>query len=71
MAKLTYTNEEVIQNIKDCGQSIIDNAEKIATEYKYRLHGMTITCHVNEYDEAPYIEVNTSFLPEGFIEGLE
>lgn len=62
------TNEEVIQNIKDCGQSIIDNAEKIATEYKYRLQGLTITCHVNERDSSPYIEVNTSFLPEKLVE---
>lgn len=65
---MTYTNEEVIQNIKDCGQSIIDNAEKIATEYKYRLHGITITCYVNEADHAPYIEVNTQFLPEKLVE---
>lgn len=65
---MTYTNEEVIQNIKDCGQAIIDNAEKIAVEYKYRLYGMTITCHVNEGDREPYIEVNTEFLPENFVE---
>lgn len=65
---MTYTNEEVIQNIKDCGQSIIDNAEKIAIEYKYRLHGLTITCHVNEEDMYPYIEVNTQFIPEKFVE---
>lgn len=65
---MTYTNEQVIQNIKDCGQSIIDNAEKIATEYKYRLHGMTITCYVNEKDCSPYIEVSTQFIPEKHIE---
>lgn len=65
---ITYTQEEVIQNIKDCGQSIIDNAEKIATEYKYRLHGLTITCHVNEADMPSYIEVNTQFIPEKIIE---
>lgn len=60
--------ERVIQNIKDCGQSLIDNAEKIATDYKYRCYGMTITCYVNEQDTIPYIEVNTSFLPENFVE---
>ena len=66
---MTYTNEEVIQNIKDCGQSLIDNAEKIATDYKYRLHGLTITCYVNEQDKVcPYIEVATGFYPEKFIE---
>lgn len=67
---MTYTNEEIIQNIKDCGQAIIDDAENIATEYKYRLHGLTITCHVNEEEEPPYIEVHTKFIPEGFIERL-
>ena len=65
---MTYTNEEVIQNIKDCGQALIDNAEKIATEYKYRLHGMAITCYVNEADRDPYIEVRTEFIPENVIE---
>jgi hypothetical protein len=65
---MTDRNTKVIQNIKDCGQSLIDNAEKIATEYKYRLCGMTITCHVNEDDKMPYIEVNTPFVPEKFIE---
>jgi hypothetical protein len=65
---MIYTNEEVIQNIKDCGQSLIDNAEKIATEYKYRHHGIIITCHVNEEDCAPYIEVTTQFCPENYID---
>ena len=68
---MTYTNEEVIQNIKDCGQSLIDNAEKIAADYKYRLHGLTITCYVNERDCVSYIEVNTQFLPEKSIERYE
>ena len=67
---MKYTNEEVIQNIRDCGQALIDNAEKIATEYKYRHYGMTITCHVDECDREPYIEVNTEFVPEKFIERL-
>lgn len=67
---MIYTNEEVVQNIKDCGQSLIDNAEKIAIDYKYRLHGMTITCHVNEFDREPYIEVNTEFIPEDFVKRL-
>ena len=66
---MTYTQEQVIQNIKDCGQSLIDNAEKIATDYKYRLHGLTITCYVNEDDEAcPYIEASCKFFPERFVE---
>lgn len=27
---MIYTKQEIIQNIKDCGQSLIDNAENIA-----------------------------------------
>ena len=59
--------EEIIQNIKDCGQSLIDNAENIANNYKYAKR-LTITCYVDERDEAPYISIDTSFYPEKLIE---
>lgn len=59
--------EEIIQNIKDCGQSLIDNAEKIVSDYKYA-KDFTITCYVNERDGAPYISVDTEFYPENFVE---
>lgn len=62
--------EEIIQNIKDCGQSLIDNAEKIAGDYKF-LIDFTITCYVNERGHAPYINVSTNFLPEKFIERVK
>ena len=59
--------EELIQNIKDCGQALIDNAAKIAGEYKF-LTDLTITCYVNERGHAPYINVSTDFVPEKFVE---
>lgn len=59
--------EEIIQNIKDCGQSLIDNAEKIVGDYKF-MTDLTITCCVNERGHAPYINVDAEFLPENFIE---
>ena len=59
--------EEIIQNIKDCGQSLIDNAENIVSDYKYA-KDFTITCYVNERDGAPYISVDTEFYPEKLIE---
>lgn len=62
--------ERVIQNIKDCGQSIIDNASNIVGNYKY-VNNYIITCHVGEMDEVPYIDVNISFCPEGIIEGYK
>ena len=62
--------EEIIQNIKDCGQSLIDNAEKIVGDYKF-MTDLTITCHVSEKGHMPYINVSTEFLPEKFIEREE
>ena len=59
--------EEIIQNIKDCVQSLIDNAEKIVGDYKF-MTDLTITCCVNERGHAPYINVDAEFLPENFIE---
>ena len=62
--------EEIIQNIKDCGQSLIDNAENIVSDYKYA-RGFTITCYVDDRNEAPYISVDTSFIPENFVERMK
>lgn len=59
--------EELIQNIKDCGQSLIDNAEKMIGGYEYPTN-LIITCYVDERDGAPYISVDRHFIPENFIE---
>ena len=59
--------EEIIQNIKDCGQSLIDNAEKMVGNHKF-LTDVTITCYVSEKGRPPYISVSTDFLPEDWIE---
>lgn len=64
------TREEVIQNIKDCGQSLIDNAETIADQYKYRC-ATVITCYVDNDDRAPYISIDTEIIPEKFIERVK
>ena len=64
------TREEIIQNIKDIGQSLIDNAEKMIGDYKY-FRDITITCYANESNEAPYINIDTSFIPENFIERMK
>lgn len=62
--------ERIIQNIKDCGRSLIDNASNIVGNYKYASE-YVITCHVGEMDETPYIDVNISFCPEEIIEGYK
>lgn len=67
---MILTREEIIQNIKDCGQSMIDNAEQMVGDYKF-FRDITITCYVNEKNEAPYISIDTSFIPENFIEKIK
>ena len=64
---MRYSKEEIIQNIKDCGQSLIDNAEKIINDYKYSGE-IVITCYPNPYDEAPSIYVENTLYPEKFVE---
>lgn len=59
--------EEIIQNIKDIGQSLIDNAEKIVNDFKYNTD-LTITCYPTEKDTAPCIIVETEFIPEKIVE---
>ena len=63
-------DETIIQNIKDCGQSLIDNAEKILNSYKYR-QGLVITCYVDEDDRAPYISIEEEFIPENIVKRFE
>ena len=59
--------EEFIQQIKDCGKSIIDNAEQIYGNYKYSC-GKTIIEITIEKDSATVIEVRKQFYPEQMIE---
>lgn len=61
------SREKLIQNIKDCGQSLIDNAEKIANDFKYH-SDLTITCYPVERDSYPHIIVETEFVPEKIVE---
>ena len=66
------TREELIQRIKDCGQSIIDNAEKICGDYKYAF-AVTITCYPYENviaQDAPRIVIEREITPEKFIDRL-
>lgn len=65
-----FTREEIIENIKDIGQSLIDNAAKMVPDYKF-FRDITITCYANERDQAPYISIDTSFIPENFIERVK
>lgn len=64
------SREDFIQNIKDCGRSLIDNAEEIYGNYEYP-SGLTITCYITEGDgrsSIPKIMIERGFYPEKFIE---
>lgn len=59
--------EELINNIKEIGQSLIDNAENIAGDYKY-LKDLRITCYPAEIGEAPYYNVEHDVIAENTVE---
>ena len=51
-----------VEAIKDCGQSLIDNAEEIAGDYEYETGvDITISLKPNEIAE---IKVATTFIPK-------
>ncbi len=57
--------EDLIKNIKYCGQSLIDNAEAIAS-YTY-WHDLSIHCYPADAGCVPRITIDTTIFPEGFI----
>lgn len=61
---------DLVQNIKDCGQSLIDNAERIAGGLPMYSKNLSLTCYPAEKDEAIYINVNYDFAPENYIERI-
>ena len=58
---------DIVQNIKDCGQSLIYNAEKIAGNLPMDHSRLSLTCYPAENDEAIYINVSYDFVPEQYI----
>ena len=62
--------EQIIQNIKSCGQSLINNAEQIAGDYEF-LRSVSISCCVDDMSEAPTISVMHDFSPEIIIEKVK
>lgn len=51
-----------VEAIKDCGQSLIDNAEKIAGEYKFQTSiYISMLLNPGEFVE---ISVDTKFIPQ-------
>ena len=59
--------EHLVQNIKDCGEAIFNNAEKIAGDLPLYSRDLSLTCYPSEVDQAIYINVNYDFIPERYI----
>lgn len=58
---------DIVQNIKDCGQSLIDNAEKIVAGMPPYSQDLYLTCHPTELEQAVYVNVSYDFIPKEFI----
>lgn len=52
---------EIVENIKEIGQSLIDNAEDIVGNCEY-LRSLTITCYPMEGNEAPYYSIDRDII---------
>ena len=59
---------DIVQNIKDCGQALIDNAENIAANLPKYSKRLSLTCYPEGDDQEVYINVSYDFVPEKFIE---
>lgn len=70
MAVIFYSSpkEERIQQIKDCGQSIINNADSIYGNYEFP-QGLKIIIDM-PIKGAPTITLERNFAPECFVERL-
>lgn len=63
------SRDEFVQQIKECGQSIIDNAEMIYNHFQFPTEGLMIEIDVDR-DRAPTITVVKKFIPETFCQRL-
>lgn len=59
---IANTREELVEKIKQCGESIIKNAESIVGNEKF-LTNLQVTIYVNS-DEPIRINVDRDFYPE-------
>ena len=64
---MVEVKNDIVKNIKDCGQSLIENAEKIAGNLPKYSKCLSLTCYPAESDEPIYINVSYDFIPENFL----
>ncbi|MFQ9178135.1 MAG: hypothetical protein ACLS6Q_07810 [Christensenellaceae bacterium] len=60
------TAEKLIETVKNCGQSIIDNAESIVGDFDYHMQ-INVSFTVGMSDSLPEISVENTFIPENEI----
>ncbi|WP_288887015.1 hypothetical protein [uncultured Eubacterium sp.] len=63
-----YTRKELIEQIEQCGQSIIDNAESILGDERYFSHLQVDFQIFRSTSQIPCIEITRAFIPEQQIE---
>lgn len=66
-----YTYEELLDQVKHCGQAIIDNAESIIGDERYFLN-VTVSFDIfRSKTQLPAININRNFIPELEIENIK
>ena len=63
------TTEQLIEKVKNCGQSIIDNAESIVGDVKYQTD-IDIMINIPMSGELPEITSTSRWIPEKEAESL-
>ena len=59
--------DQMVEWLKACGKSIIDNAETIVGGYQYQTGDLDVTITIND-TEVPTIRVRQELLPEMMLE---
>lgn len=62
-----YTTEQLIEKVKNCGQSIIDNAESIVGDVRYQTD-IDIYINISMDGEPPEVSATSRWIPEKEVE---
>lgn len=64
------TTERLVEIVKQCGQSIVDNAEMIVGDYQYQT-GIHVSFDVGMDNMPPEINATTTWMPEKIMEDVK
>lgn len=68
--KQIKTREDLINDVRICGQSIINNAENIVGDERYFLKGIIQFIIQRNDNSIPTIQISREFVPEQYIENI-